>query len=256
MFLEKTMVSFNVGTLGYEKEWNDSYGLDKDPIRKNIVYPWINENLSDLNDKVILDAGCGNGSLGYFLKNQAFKSYIGIDISDIFLDYAKRNVVDDRITFKKANLLSRWDFPNNSFDIIFSIFVINELENLDFFFSETDRVLKNNGRAVIFLTHPFMYMYYLLKERFAGQTNNKFPELNSYFHSGKITYHFTLSEASVSVYPYSLSDVFTSISKANMFLKKVSELTTNSSELFYVPSYKETSDIPMFLALELSHLAS
>jgi len=238
-------------SIGYEKEWNDSYGLDKDPVRINIVYPWIINNLDSFKHKIILDAGCGNGSFAAFIKGQDFREYIGIDISDIFLDFAKKKVVDNRITFKKGNLLSKWDFSDKYFDLVFSIFVINEINNLDFFFSEISRVLNKNGTAIIFVTHPFVYMYYSLKEKFTGKINKKFPGFTNYFQSTAITYNLTLSNASSSVFPYTISDIFNSISNANMFVNKISELTTNSSECFLIPKYKETSDIPKFLALKL-----
>lgn len=235
---------------GYEEEWNNVYGLDRDPVRMQLLYPWVSENL-DLTNKVILDAGCGNGSLGNFLRGQKFKSYLGVDVSNEFLDFAIKNVVDERITFIQGNLLEGWGFPDESFDIVFSVFVINEIENLDFFFLEASRVLKSNGCVVVFLTHPFTYMYYSLKERFTGEPNKKFSGYTDYFHSNKVTYHFTLSNATAYVYPYTISEIFNSISNAQMFPSKVSELTTDAPEFFYSPSYKETSDIPKFLALKL-----
>jgi len=236
---------------GYEKEWNYSYGLDRDPIRMKLIFPWLDQILGDLREKTLLDAGCGNGSLARYLSSKDFQSYVGFDTSNIFLNFARANVVDRRISFRNRNLLSDWNFNPKSFDVIFSIFVLNELSDLNFFFAEASKVLKDDGCMIIVMTHPFTFMYHYLKEKFTGEENKKFPGLNGYFHQDKLTYHFTLSNALADVYPYTFENIVNSISLAGLNICHLSELTTNSPDFFTVPAYKETSNIPKFLGLKL-----
>jgi ubiquinone/menaquinone biosynthesis C-methylase UbiE len=244
-------MSTNSITVGYEKEWNISYGLDKDPVRMKLIYPWLDRNIGDLSGKIILDAGCGNGTLASHLKDRKFKSLVGMDKSEIFLDFAKTHVNDRRISFQNGDLLSKWDFKEKSFDIIFSVFVINELSDLNFFFKQAARVLKDDGCMIVFMTHPFVHMYHYLKEKFTGEKNTKFPGLSGYFHKDKLTYHFTLSEALAEFYPYTFQDVVSSISLAGLNIGQLYELTTDTQDFVTIPEYKETSNVPKFLGLNL-----
>lgn len=87
--------------------------------------------LPNMNDKIILDVGCGPGWLEEFLTKKYPKTkYIGIDIN------------------YKPNIISSGDFlpfKSNTFDIVFCIDTIHLLKNIN----DMKIVLKSNGILII-----------------------------------------------------------------------------------------------------------
>ena len=45
-------------------------------------------------------------------------------------------------------------FPDNKFDGILSVFALEFIEDIDIFFSESNRILKKGGVLIISTTHP------------------------------------------------------------------------------------------------------
>ena len=95
---------------------------------------------------VVLDVGCGDGQ-----KSQKFKEKIGC--SKIFgIDGVSQRLLNAKerdVEIKKTDLEHKWPFPNQFFDVIISNQVIEHIHDLDNFISETKRVLKPGGYAVI-----------------------------------------------------------------------------------------------------------
>jgi SAM-dependent methyltransferase len=76
--------------------------------------------LPQSRDSRILDAGCGTGSFLYYLKEQGYRHYFGIDWSAKNIDFVHRHVTDrceqgDMVPYLRAN--------ENSFDAV----VMNEV---------------------------------------------------------------------------------------------------------------------------------
>lgn len=120
-----------------EKVWNRAYTQND----ANIL------SLLEANPKaVVLDVGCGDGQ-----KSQKFKEKIGcakifgIDGVSQRLESASKRGIE----IKKADLEHKWPFPDQTFDVVVSNQVIEHMHDLDNFISETKRVLKPEGYAVI-----------------------------------------------------------------------------------------------------------
>jgi len=96
----------------------------------------------------VLDLGCGNGRLLEFLKDKQV-DYVGADISNQLLDIARqRYPANQFVLIDGLNL----PFPDNSFDWIFSIAVLQHVPSLELrkiFLKETRRVLKPGGKIVL-----------------------------------------------------------------------------------------------------------
>lgn len=110
----------------------------------------------------ILDLGCGNGSFLLELKEKGYKNLSGADIS-------KDNHLPANIEFKKADFHQGLPYSNNQFDIVFSLEVIEHLENPWQFIDEIHRILKNGGYAIITTPNPdnlASKMLFLFRGRF------------------------------------------------------------------------------------------
>lgn len=93
----------------------------------------------------LLDIGCGEGIISYFIKNKVRKIY-GIDNYEILLEKAKRR----GLRVKNVDL-GRQTFPfgDNFFDVITCLDVIEHVKNPPFLLQEAYRVLKNKGLFII-----------------------------------------------------------------------------------------------------------
>lgn len=106
----------------------------------------------------ILDLGCGTGLLFEFLNRKI--NLIGIDISREMLKLSKE---PERILGDLENL----PFKDNSFDLVFSFTVIQNLPGLKVF-EEVKNILKHNG----------LFVFTVLRKKFKEQIIEKLIENN------------------------------------------------------------------------------
>jgi len=116
------------------------------------IWVKVKEFLDSLEDnKIILDAGCGNGkNIKYIIENLKMKEIYGIDYSHEFIKLCSEKFINSNIIFKEMNI-TNLHFPDNYFDYIISIAVIHHLnpENRIKMIKELVRVVKNNGLILI-----------------------------------------------------------------------------------------------------------
>jgi len=110
-------------------------------LTENKAFTLITENLTNKDIK-ILELTPGEGNLTKALLN---KGYRNIQAMDIDPDNFK---VKD-VVCHKGNLNDLFPFDSNSFDLVISVEGIEHLENQYQFASEINRVLRDNGHAII-----------------------------------------------------------------------------------------------------------
>src|SRR5688572_16141442 len=127
----------------YTKEWHipDAAGFGK------------------TKDLAVLEIGCGLGTDGaQFAKAGAH--YTGIDLTGAAVDLARRRfeLFDLRGSFRVADA-ERLDFPDNTFDVVYSHGVLHHTPDTAAAVREIHRVLRPGGRAVVMLYHRDSYNY-------------------------------------------------------------------------------------------------
>ena len=104
----------------------------------------------------ILDAGCGTGRQMEELKK--YGQVFGFDISDEALNFCQKRGLQNIV---KADLNQPLPYPNESFDLITALDVLEHIENDQFALSELKRVLKIGGHLIISVpAHPFLWSYW------------------------------------------------------------------------------------------------
>lgn len=95
-----------------------------------------------------LDIGCGGGIYTFALKKLGFNFVTGIDNSRIMMKSAIDSNFDKTVNFKVGDF-----FDNKLFDLFYDVIlsraVVHHIKNLDKAFTETFRVLKENGIFLI-----------------------------------------------------------------------------------------------------------
>jgi SAM-dependent methyltransferase len=107
----------------------------------------------------VLEIGCGLGTDGaQFAKAGA--NYTGIDLTEAAVELAQRRFELFQLpgTFRTADA-ETLDFPDNSFDIVYSHGVLHHTPDTAGAIREVHRVLRPGGRAVVMLYHRDSYNY-------------------------------------------------------------------------------------------------
>ncbi len=100
----------------------------------------------DLQDKKVLEVGCGGGWLAYFCKGFV-KTYVGLDITNTCVKLSKK--ISPNIIQADAQILP---IKSNLFDYVFCIDSFEHIPHQDIASKEFYRVLKNEGK--VFMSIP------------------------------------------------------------------------------------------------------
>lgn len=158
-------------------DWADSYDADEN-LTRDLDQKVTRELLANLHFASILEIGCGTG------KNTSFLAQIGgrvhaVDFSEGMIARATEKVRAENVHFSLMDITEKWDFENQSFDLIVCNLVLEHIEDLSFVFSEASRTLKVKGRFFINELHPFR-QYEGKKARF--EREGKTVEVDAFLH--------------------------------------------------------------------------
>ncbi|WIV12887.1 class I SAM-dependent methyltransferase [Proteiniborus sp. MB09-C3] len=120
----------------------------------NFCREFIINYFTSVQNKIILDAGCGNGEHTHILSQKGAK-VVGCDGSVEMLKLAKLKYPSYR--FDHVNLLNHLPYKNNEFDIVQCNLVLMDIDPIDRDISEFYRVIKNNGTFFFSIVHPAFY---------------------------------------------------------------------------------------------------
>jgi malonyl-CoA O-methyltransferase len=139
---------------GYDR-WAAVYDHDANPLPA-LEGPIVHEAVGDVRGLDVLDLGCGTGRHALWLASSG-ANVTGVDFSQGMLAEARRKPGAERIRFVVHDLHSSLPFTG-AFDLVVSGLVIEHIRNLEPFFAEIRRVLRDGGRAVVSGMHPAMFL--------------------------------------------------------------------------------------------------
>jgi ubiquinone/menaquinone biosynthesis C-methylase UbiE len=102
----------------------------------------------------VLDAGCGEGYLSRILARQGAR-VTGIDIAARAVEIARTKELAEQITYLVADLSQPQPTYQDSFDLIASYFVLNDVYDYRGFLMALGSVLKRTGRLVLLMNNPY-----------------------------------------------------------------------------------------------------
>lgn len=128
-------------------------------------------DFASLRDRDVLEIGVGNGSHAQLI-SAAARSYTGIDLTE----YSVRSTTERLRHFglDKQNVrvirmdAERMDFPDSSFDLVWSWGVIHHSANTRTILEEIHRVLKPGGIAITMVYNRSIWNYYIFSGLFSG----------------------------------------------------------------------------------------
>jgi 2-polyprenyl-3-methyl-5-hydroxy-6-metoxy-1,4-benzoquinol methylase len=127
----------------YEKEWHIPDAAD----------------FAGAKELRVLEIGCGVGTDGLQFA-RAGAIYTGVDLTDAAIDLARKNFASAGMQgeFRMADA-EHLDFPDQSFDIVYSHGVLHHTPDIGAALREIHRVLKPRGQAIVMLYHRGSYNY-------------------------------------------------------------------------------------------------
>jgi len=132
---------------------DDLQPVDEFHIRGDAATKELIELSGFTPDMRILDVGCGIGGSTRRLAHETGCRVTGIDLSAEYIDAARRLTelldMQERVEFRAASALAL-PFDDNSFDGIWSLQMNMNVEDKLSWLTETCRVLKPGGRAVLY----------------------------------------------------------------------------------------------------------
>jgi SAM-dependent methyltransferase len=166
--------------------------------------------VGDVNNKRVLDLGCGPGVYAELFAKQG-AAVTAIDLSEEMVALTQRRL-GDAVTCYSQDLTE--GLPNevsDQYDVVVCPLMIHYLEELVPLFSEVKRVLKTGGTFVFSTQHPII--------------DFEDDAFNNYFDVERITEHWdSVGEpVEVSFFRRSLTNLFDSLSEAGFILDKFSE---------------------------------
>lgn len=94
----------------------------------------------------IIDLGAGDGRMRKFFKDKPIKKYTACDISENLL---KRHPGTNKIEKVICDLEEKLPFQDNSYELAFSFFVLEHIDNIQWLLQEVYRILTPWGQRVI-----------------------------------------------------------------------------------------------------------
>lgn len=125
-------------------KWDDFYDSEKIILKRNI-----------LNNKKILDIGCGCGGLGKALQSK-FRNikYEGIEINAEAAKFGLKNFSNENLSIKNLDFLllkNKKDLNFTSYDYVISLSCLDWQKNFNKTFAKASKLLKNNSKFIISL---------------------------------------------------------------------------------------------------------
>lgn len=211
-------------------------------------------NQMQLAGKSVVQVGCNNGREVFSLPSFGVKNALGIDQSDGFIEQARElgEIAQKPVSFLSANI---YDLPADTprdFDVaMITIGVLNWMPDLPKFFAAIAGMIADNGRLIIYETHPFL-------EMFNPKADDPFHMENSYFETDPwietevITYDASTPEGGAESYWFShtLSHIMTSMLGAGLCITDFEEFAHNNREVDYAVYENQSAQLPMCYILQ------
>jgi ubiquinone/menaquinone biosynthesis C-methylase UbiE len=204
-----------------------------------VEIPYTISRLGNINNKCVIDLGCGDGEIVEMLKSNGAKP-TGIDCSCSQIDRALAHFPTNNYVL--GNLENKLPFYKNSFDHGISRFVLMYIDNISQLANETSRVIKPKGVLSITIIHPFYpYLQQLLgfEHSFSGLEHYE-ETVKGYKKFGKKKYDYYYRSTGTYI------DLFRS---SGFVLDSLREIVPDDNFINQNPELERMRDKPTFLTL-------
>ncbi|SHJ31888.1 class I SAM-dependent DNA methyltransferase [Lutispora thermophila] len=249
-----------------EKNWDDMAKAYEDFTEKEdsysyaIEWPCIQKILPKLNDKRILDLGCGTGRFSFLFEKENPLSVLGVDISEHMLSIAKEKAKSrgSKVEFIQGDISNWHTYIDGKFDFIFSSTTFHYIKDIKDLFCNMYSALEDKGVCIVSLMHPIYTAQYPVDK------NGEFPSDDEwvvrYLDKSKrayvqpwIEYNDNIENYLSMSYHHTVGDYFNAIINAGFRIEKVEEPSPPESwkQSCYI-RYNAFIETPSYMIIKLS----
>lgn len=202
----------------------------------------------NLQNKTVLDVGCGCGeNCVQFLKLGA-SSVKGLDISKKMLETASKENALPNIEYINKSMTELTDITER-FDVVFSSLAVHYIQNFDKLVTDISNLLNQDGYFIFSQEHPLTTA--LLTQNYWTQNSE-----NEYLHYNLTTYALegerkvTWIVDGVIKYHRTIASIINSLLDAGFMIEKILEPIPGEDIMEQYPSYKRYIHKPDFLLIK------
>lgn len=220
-------------------EWNEQamayvslHSEEYDPFKKIFDTPSFIAMLGNIENKKILDLGCGNGDLCRELSRKKAR-VIGLDGAESMLKVAGKNFGE--CTYILCDLMhNEIPFQSGYFDIVTAKMLLDVVSSVEEVCIKALRVLKNKGLYAIEIPHPM--------RPYIKKNKNRYLGIGHY--SAEIQGKIRFSNKNFSYYHRSISFYINTIIDLGFALRKVQEISVDEKFVKRFPRQKDKHIFP------------
>ncbi|WP_155590447.1 class I SAM-dependent methyltransferase [Lysinibacillus cavernae] len=244
MNTEQAIQRWNQHAERYTANYDEHGGIH----REVLLNPAIFSLLGEVDEKHVLDAGCGEGYLSRLLVKKG-ATVTAVDFSQKMLDIAKKRThSQDTIRFLHGNCEDLSFLADEQFDCIISNMVLQDLEDYRSALHEMYRLLKPNSTFIFSILHPCFVTPnsgWIRHE----QLDQQYWRVQRYFYEG--TYQQLDADPPIVLYHRTLSSYVQAIIQAGFTIENMIEPKPSQEILEKYPQFEEDLHCADFIVFKL-----
>lgn len=206
-----------------------------------IEKPILMELLETVENRHILDLGCGDAAFGRELMNLGACSYTGVEGSRQMAELAGKTVQGTGIKIINETL-ETYQFEQGTYDLATSRFVVHYLRDIEGLFAKVFAALKENGRFIFSVQHPLTTSSFKSKEQ-SGKRGSWI--VDDYFIEGERNEPWI--DKTVRKYHWTTEHYLTALLDAGFQLKALREGQPERNNFNTQEEYERRTRIPLML---------
>jgi SAM-dependent methyltransferase len=211
-------------------------------------WPAVRALLPGVNEKKLVDLGCGYGWFARWAVERGARHVLGLDVSEKMLQRAAADGDDPRITYRRADL-EQLQLPSAGFDLAYSSLAFHYIVDLPGLLRTLHDALVPGGKLVFSIEHP-MFMASLHPGWVVDDQGHTSWRVDHYQVEGPRTTHW-LAEGVIKQHR-TLGTLLNLLIKTGFTLDHVNEWGPSPEDLEQRPTLADELHRPMMLIIAAS----
>ena len=199
-----------------------------------------------LQEKSILDLGCGYGWHCKYAEEQGASRIVGIDLSRKMIEEAQKRNGSAKIIYRVCGI-EEYEYPENEWDCVVSNLALHYMEDLESVFQKVFRTLKSEGVFLFNIEHPVFTSGVGQDWLYSEDGKIQCWPIDDYFISGKR--HTNFLGCDVVKYHHTLTEILMGLLNNGFSLEAVEEAEP-PQDMMDIPGMEDEMRRPMMLLVK------